>query len=153
MTNTYCETYLHVVFAVKHRQALIDQSWEERLYKYISGITSQCGQKLLAINGMPDHIHILLSFGPDCKLSDLMRSIKSSSSKWVNENRLAQGKFQWQTGYGAFSVSTLSIDVVRNYIRGQKQHHSKKTFREEFIQALEDNDIEFDQRYIFHAPE
>ena len=145
--------YLHVVFAVAHQESLIEQKWEEALFKYISGIASHCGQKLLAIDGMPDHIHILLSIGPDCKLSDLMRLMKCNSSRWVNENGLAHGKFQWQSGYGAFSVSTGRLDAVRNYIRGQKEHHAKETFHEEYIRVLNENGIGFDERYIFKNPE
>lgn len=153
MANTYSQIYLHVVFAVAYRHSLIEQSWEEALYKYISGIASHCGQKLLAIDGMPDHIHILLSIGPDCRISDLMRIIKCNSSRWVNETQLARSKFQWQNGYGAFSVSASRRDAVRNYIRGQKEHHAMETFCQEYTRVLNEHEIGFDERYVFKDPE
>ena len=149
MPNTYSQIYLHIVIVVSHRQNHINPSWEVALFKYIRGITEKCGQKLLAINGVPDHVHILLSVDPDCTPSYLMRDIKANSSRWVNENRLVTGQFRWQTGFGAFSVSRFGLSRVRHYIEGQKQHHAKTKFREEYIQLLQENDVAYDERYIF----
>ena len=106
MANTYTQLYVHLVFTVKGRSNLISTRWKEDLYKYITGIITNEKQKLMIINGMPDHLHLLIGLKPDCNLSDLMRTIKANSSKWINENRFVVGKFQWQTGFGAFSVST-----------------------------------------------
>lgn len=103
MANTYSQIYIQVVFAVYGRENLIDKSWREELYKYIAGIIRNEGQKLLAINGIADHIHILINLKPNASLSDVVKSIKANSSRWVNEKRFVRGKFQWQEGYGAFS--------------------------------------------------
>jgi len=137
MPNTYSQIYLHIVFAVKGRQSLIQPEWEESLYKYISGIVQNKEQKMLAINGMPDHIHIFIGMKPTCNLSDLVREIKKSSNEFIKENKLSKYKFNWQEGFGAFSNSHSQIDAVCKYIKTQKQHHKKKLFKEEYIQLLE----------------
>ena len=105
MSNTYTQLYVQIVFAVKKRENLIHSSWEENLYKYITGILQNKGQKLLAINGMPDHIHIFIGFKPNCTISDLVREIKKSSNTYINENNLCKYKFEWQEGYGAFTYN------------------------------------------------
>jgi REP element-mobilizing transposase RayT len=152
MPNTYTQLYAHVVFAVSGRDAAIRPAWKENLYRYIAGIVSNKNQKLMIINGMPDHIHILLGFKPDCSLSDLVRDIKSSSSKWVRENKLATGKFEWQTGFGAFSVSPSAIERVVDYIKNQEEHHRKKRFIDEYIEFLRESKIDFNPEYIFKNP-
>jgi REP element-mobilizing transposase RayT len=138
-----------VVFAVKGRSNLISKKWKETLYQYITGIITHKNQKLMIINGMPDHIHILIGLKPDCVLSDLVRDIKANSSKWINENKFVLGKFEWQTGFGAFSVSQSQVQTVINYILNQEEHHKKKTFREEYIEFLNAYQIDFKKEYIF----
>ncbi len=149
MANTYTQLYAHVVFAVKGRANLISKTWKEELYKYITGIITNKNQKLMIINGMPDHVHILIGLKPDCNLSDLVRDIKANSSKWINENKYVIGKFEWQTGFGAFSASQSQIQKVVQYILKQEEHHRKKTFREEYIDFLNAYGVEFNQEYIF----
>ena len=149
MANTYTQLFVHVVFAVKGRSNLISALWKEKLHQYITGIITNKNQKLMIINGMPDHLHILIGFKPDCKLSDLVRDIKANSSKWVNENKLAPGKFEWQTGFGAFTVAQSQIQTVTGYILKQDEHHRKKTLREEYIEFLNAYQIEFRPEYIF----
>jgi putative transposase len=149
MANTYTQLYIHVVFAVKHRANLISKNWKDNLYQYITGIVKNKNQKLMIINGVSDHVHILLGIKPDCKLSDLVRDIKANSSKWVNENRLVPGKFEWQTGFGAFSVSTSGINKVIQYIEHQEEHHRKKSLRSEYIEFLNAHEIDFKPEYIF----
>ena len=149
MANTYTQLYVHVVFAVQGRGNLISKKWKESLYQYITGIVTNKNQKLMVINGMPDHIHILIGLKPDCNLSDLLRDIKSNSSKWINENKNVIGKFEWQTGFGAFSVSQSQLQVVINYILNQEEHHRKKSFREEYIDFLNAYQIDFKPEYIF----
>lgn len=149
MSNTYSQLYVHIVFAVKHRTNLISPKWKEDLFKYITGIITNKNQKLKVINGMPDHLHLLIGFNPDCKLSELVKDIKSNSSRWINENKFVTGKFEWQTGYGAFSVSQSAIDKVVKYILNQQEHHKKKTFREEYIEFLHAYKIEYNPDYIF----
>ncbi|MCB9308867.1 MAG: IS200/IS605 family transposase [Lewinellaceae bacterium] len=149
MPNTYTQLYVHVVFAVKGRANLISQSWKENLYQYITGIITNKNQKLMVINGMPDHLHILIGLKPDCNLSDLVRDIKANSSKWINENKWVVGKFEWQTGFGAFSVGQSQRLIVVNYILNQEEHHKKKTFKEEYIEFLTAYQIDFKPEYTF----
>jgi len=120
MSGTFSQIYIQIVFAVKGRENLIDRKWDEKLYQYISAIIRNKGQKLIAINGMPDHIHIFIGLKPSCCLSDLVREIKKSSNEFIRENKLVRGNFNWQEGYGAFSYSHSHIDSVCKYIFHQK---------------------------------
>ena len=149
MANTYTQLYVHIVFAVKGRGNLVSHSWKEELYKYITGIITNKNQKLMIVNGMPDHIHLLVGFKPDCSLSDLVRDIKANSSKFINEKKWVPGKFEWQTGFGAFTIGQSQIDRVVNYILTQEDHHKKKTFREEYVEFLNAYKIEYKSEYIF----
>jgi putative transposase len=128
MANTYSQIYIQIVFAVKGRQSLIGQEWKDELYKYITGIVKNSNQKLLAINGVSNHIHILLNIKPNVALSDLVREIKANSSRFINEKRFAQGKFSWQEGFGAFSYSVSQLDDVIRYIQNQEEHHKETSF-------------------------
>lgn len=149
MSSTYSQIYIQVVFAVKGRQSLIASSWEEELYKYISGIVKNKEQKMLAINGMPDHIHFLIGMKPTCCLSDLVREIKKSSNDFIKEKNFCKHKFQWQEGFGAFSYSHSSLDRVIVYILNQKEHHKKKSFKDEYIDFLSKFKNEFKNEYLF----
>ncbi|MDQ3142214.1 MAG: IS200/IS605 family transposase [Bacteroidota bacterium] len=150
MPNTYTQIYVHIIFAVKKRQNLISKEWRDNLYKYITGIISNKNQKLMIINGMPDHLHILISLGTDCRITDLVRDIKANSSKWINENKFVLGKFEWQNGFGAFSISKSQIDKVVNYIKNQEEHHKIKSFKEEYIEILDVHQINYKLEYIFN---
>lgn len=149
MANTYSQLYVHVVFAVKGRENLIHNKWKDELYKYICGIVKGNHQKVYAINGMPDHVHLLISIKPNCLLSDLMRDIKASSSKWINLNKFVRGKFNWQEGFGSFSVSQSQLDKVIAYIDNQESHHKKLSFKQEYIGLLKSYNIEYDEKYVF----
>jgi putative transposase len=149
MADTYSQIYIQVVFSVQNRKALIHESWEDELYKYITGIIQNKGQKLIAINGMPDHIHIFIGMKPNCNLSDLVREIKKSSNSFINEKQLTMIPFYWQEGFGAFSYSFSHIDKVVQYIKIQKIHHQKKTFKEEYLEFLEKFKIEYKDEYLF----
>jgi REP element-mobilizing transposase RayT len=149
MANTYTQLYIHVVFAVKGRNTLISTNWRENLYQYITGVVTNKNQKLMIINGVADHVHILLGLKPDCNLSDLVRDIKANSSKWINENKHVAGKFEWQSGFGAFSVSASQVKTAINYIQKQEEHHRKKSFREEYIEFLQAYEIDYKPEYIF----
>lgn len=148
--STFSQIYIQVVFAVKGRNSLIAQSWEEELYKYITGIITNKGQKLIAINGISDHIHILIGMKPSCCLSDLVREIKKSSNAFINEKKFSKFKFEWQKGYGAFSYSHSSLDNVIAYIQNQKEHHKNKSFREEYIDFLKKFEVEYKDEYLFN---
>ena len=149
MANTYTQIHLHITFAVQNRQSLIHKKWKEELYKFMTGIIQNNGHKLLQINGMPDHIHILIGFRPTQALSDLMRILKGESSEWINNMNFINGHFSWQSGYGAFSYSKSQVPTIINYIKNQEEHHKKKTFTEEYVELLDSLDIDFDERYIF----
>lgn len=147
--GTYSQINIQIVFAVKFRQKLIHESWEDELYKYITGIITQKNQKLLAINGMPDHIHILIGMRPSCCLSDLVREIKKSSTTFINENNFVKSKFRWQSGFAAFSYSNSALNNVIRYILNQKIHHRKKDFNKEYIENLEKFEVEYRPEYVF----
>jgi REP element-mobilizing transposase RayT len=151
MANTYTQIYIQVVFSVQGRQSLIQKERKEELFKYISGIVRNKKQKLIAINGTADHVHIFLGMKPDIALSDLVRDIKNNSSKFVNEKKWIRGRFNWQEGFGAFSYGHSQIDAVVKYIQNQERHHAKRTFREEYKEMLEKFTVQFDERYVFQA--
>jgi REP element-mobilizing transposase RayT len=149
MPGTYSQIYIQVVFAVKGRENLIGKAWKEDLHKYIAGIIKGKEQKSIIVSGMPDHIHAFIGLKPSMSISDLVRDIKNNSSKWINDNRLIKGKFQWQEGYGAFSYSHSQIENVYNYILNQEEHHKIKTFREEYVEFLKKFEIDHREKYLF----
>ncbi|MEZ4690423.1 MAG: IS200/IS605 family transposase [Ignavibacteria bacterium] len=153
MANTYTQIHLQLVFAVKYRMALIESSWKEDLYKYITGIIQTQKHKLLIINGMEDHLHILIGFRPHQSLSDLMQDIKGDSSKWINDRDLTKSNFAWQGGYGAFSYSHSHLNRIINYIKNQEEHHKKTKFIDEYRNLLKAFEVEYDERYILKEPE
>ena len=149
MANTYSQIYIQIIFAVKGRENLIKKEKREELHKYITGIVSNRDQKLLAIFAMSDHVHILVGMKPNIALSDLVRDIKAGSSKFINENKWINGKFNWQEGYGGFSYSKSHLDNVIKYILNQEEHHKKQTFKEEYHSFLEKFKIEYNEKYLF----
>jgi REP element-mobilizing transposase RayT len=149
MANTYSQLYIQVVFAVKGRQNLISNTWKDELFKYITGIVTNEGQKLIAINGVSDHIHILIGIKPNKAWSDLVRDIKANSSRFINEKAWVNGKFEWQTGFGAFSYSHSNLTNVIRYIQNQEEHHKAKTFKEEYVTFLEAFDVDYKTEFIF----
>lgn len=149
MANTYSQIYIHIVFAVKGRQNLISVKWKDELNKYITGIVTNEGQKLIAINGMPDHMHILIGMKPTATLSNIVRDIKANSSKFINQKQWVAGKFEWQQGFGAFSYSHSQLNTVINYIQKQEKHHKVKTFKEEYLEFLQLYEINYKQEFIF----
>lgn len=153
MANTYTQIHIQCVFAVQNRDCIIRNVWKDELYKYISGVIQNNGHKILAINGMPDHVHVFFGMRPVQSLSDLMQDVKGDSSRWINEKGFVKTKFSWQEGYGAFSYSKSHVNNVISYIRNQEEHHRKKTFIEEYNELLEKFEVEYDQRYIFKPVE
>ena len=148
MANTYTQLYIQFVFAVQNRMSLIQASWKDELYKYMTGIVQNNKHKLIAINGMPNHVHIFIGYKPHQMIPDLMQGIKGSSSAWINKKGFIKGKFSWQESYGAFSYSHSHIDRVAKYIMDQEQHHKKKTFKEEYLDFLNKYNVEYDERYV-----
>ena len=153
MANTYTQIHIQAAFSVQNRQCIISDSWKNELYKYITGIIKNNKHKPLAINGMPDHIHILFGLRPAQSISDLLQDIKGNSLKWINEKKFIKGKFSWQEGYGAFSYRKSDIPQIINYIRNQQEHHRKKSFTEEYLELLKEFNIDYDERYIFKPVE
>lgn len=149
MPGTFSQIYIQVVFAVKHRESLIQPHWENDLYKYITGIVQRKEQKMLAINGVANHIHFLIGMKPGCTLSDLVREIKKSSNEFVREQGFTQHPFKWQEGFGAFSYSQSNFGNVIDYIHKQKEHHKKQSFKEEYISLLNKFEIEYKKEYLF----
>ena len=149
MANTYTQIHIQAVFAVRNRQSLIQNAWKNELYKYITGIIQNYGHKVLQINGMPDHIHILIGMRPNQSISELLQQIKKSSTDWINENNFLKQGFSWQSGYGAFSYTKSQIPTIIKYIQKQEEHHKKKSFQEEYLGSLNEYEIEYDERYIF----
>ncbi len=151
MANTYTQIYIHVVFAVEGRQNLIPPEHNDELQKFITGIVSGKKQKLIAINNMPDHLHMLIGLRPDSSLSDLVRDVKAGSSHFIKEKRWVAGRFSWQEGFGAFSYSHSQSGIVIRYIENQQQHHTRKSFREEYVELLERFGLDYAPRYIFKS--
>ena len=149
MANTYYQCYVHLIFAVKHRECLIHESIREKIQQYICGIVNQDKCKVICIYCNPDHTHILAGFRPSISFSDLVRDIKSVSSKFINEQRLMRFHFNWQDGYGAFTCSHSQINTVSNYIKKQSEHHKKQTLKDEYLHFLEKFEIEYDNQYLF----
>jgi putative transposase len=149
MANTFSQIYIQTVFAVSGRESVIKAEFREELYKYITGIVRNQRQKLIAINGMPDHVHILIGLRPAMALADLVENIKTDSSKFINRSKWVHGRFNWQEGYGAFSYGHSQLARIIRYIQNQQSHHSRRTFRDEYLTLLRKFDIAFDQKYAF----
>jgi putative transposase len=149
MANTYTKLFIHAIFAVRGRENVISLRWKDGLYRYITGIVTNNDQKLMIINGMPDHIHLLLGIKPTLALSDLIRDIKANSSRFINEQRWVQGRFEWQHGFGAFTCNPAELDTIINYIKNQEEHHKMKSFKEEYVNLLNYNDIDYKTEYLF----
>ncbi len=149
MADVFSQIYIQIVFAVKNRQALIHPEWEENLYRYTTGVVETRGHKMLAINGMPDHVHLFIGLKPSEALSDLVREIKNATNDYIKANRFSTFHFEWQAGYGAFSYSRSHMDAVCQYILNQKEHHRKRTFEEEFLKIVADFEIEIGRKSMF----
>ena len=149
MANTYHQVYLQTVFAVKYRAAVIDKTWKPALLGVIGNLINETGCKTIIVNGVEDHIHCFLGLKPIISISELMKTVKGKSSKYINDNQLTQSRFEWQEGYGVFSYSQSHIEKVYKYIANQEEHHKKQTFKEEYVAFLDNFKIPYDERYIF----
>ena len=149
MPGTFSQIYIQYVFAVKGRENFLLPAFQDEIYKYIAGIVERKDQKSLAVNGMEDHIHILVGLKPAMRIADLVRDIKNNSSNFINEKGFLKQKFSWQDGYGAFSYAQSNFGFVIDYIKNQKEHHKKKTFQEEYRDFLKKFNIPFEDKYLF----
>src|SRR5574338_784205 len=146
MANTYTQLHIHLVFAVKHRAAMIQREWKARLHQYITGIIQNNEHKMLQINSMPDHIHIFNGMRPNQSISALVQNVKAESTKWIKENKFCRSGFAWQEGYGAFSYSRTHVNNVIRYIQNQEVHHKKETFLDEYRKMLTAFTVDYDER-------
>jgi putative transposase len=149
--STYSKLLYHIVFSTKYRRKQIDAKIRERLYEYIGGTIRNREGSSIEIGGIEDHVHILTGLSTKVCVSDLVRDIKSNSTQWMNDTLNTGRQFQWQKGYGVFTVSYSQLNVVRNYIVNQAEHHRKKSFKEEFIELLKRHNITFDEKYLFEG--
>jgi len=149
MANTFSQIYIQTVFAVNGRLSLIRPEFKEELYKYMTGIVRNNGQKLISINGMSDHVHILIGLKPAMALADLVREVKTDSSIFIKKKKWVRGKFSWQEGYGAFSYGHSQLDTIIRYIQNQEQHHRRRSFKDEYLAWLKKFEIPFEEKYVF----
>ncbi len=149
MANTFSQIYIQTVFAVNGRLSLIRPEFKEELYKYMTGIVRNNAQKLISINGMSDHVHILIGLKPAMALADLVRDIKADSSDFINRKKWIRGRFSWQEGYGAFSHGHSRLDTIIRYIQNQEQHHLRRSFKDEYLVWLKKFEIPFEEKYVF----
>ena len=149
MANTYTRIYIHLVFSPSGHENVIPQKHKEEIYKYTTGIIQNRKHKLLAINFMPDHVHILIGYNPSQSIPDMARDIKANTSKFINDKKWLPGRFQWQEGYGAFSYSRSQINNVIKYINTQEGHHRKASFKDEYLRLLDKYEVDYDPRYLF----
>jgi REP element-mobilizing transposase RayT len=149
MPNTYKKVYLHIVFAVRNRNAVLSKSWRPELFSYISGTIKKRGHYPLAVNGYDDHIHILLDYSLNELVPNLVREIKRASTAFIQDNNLTRFEFKWQTGYGIFSVGYKELSIVIQYVIDQEKHHSKKSFKNEYLLLLNKYEIEYKDEYVF----
>ncbi len=150
MANTYHQVYLQTVFAVKYRNAVLDPKWRPDLFAVIGNLINETHCKTIIVGGVEDHVHCFLGLKRSVSISELMKTVKSKSSKYINDNKLTLDRFEWQKGYGVFSYSQSHIDAVYKYILNQENHHKLKTFKDEYIELVQAFNIDYDQQYIFH---
>jgi len=149
MANTYHQIYLQIVFAVKYRKAIIDKSWKSQLFGVIGNLINETKCKTIIVNGVEDHVHCLLGLRPVVSVSELMKTVKAKSSRYINENSLTPGRTEWQVGYGVFSYRQNEVDMIYRYIQNQEVHHRTQAFRAEYLGLLKEFKVEYDEQYIF----
>jgi REP element-mobilizing transposase RayT len=149
MANTYTQIYVQVVFAVEGRRSLIPKEHSVEIYKHMTAVIQNQDQKVMSINGMPDHLHLLVGLRPDIALSDLVKDVKVASSNLINDKRWLRGHFNWQRGFGAFSYSRSQVSKVARYIENQERHHARRSFRDEYVALLTRFEVEYNPRYLF----
>jgi REP element-mobilizing transposase RayT len=147
--GTFTQLYIHLIFAVKYRQAILNKNFRPRVFEYISGIITQMNHKSIIVNGFSDHVHILIGLNPSNSISDTVHDIKRSSSLFINKESLCIGRFSWQDGYGAFSYSRSQLEMIYSYIYNQESHHEKNSFREEYLEVLKNFSVNYEEKYLF----
>ena len=149
MANTYHQIYMHTVFAVKYRKAIIDKSWQQELFSIIGNLINESNSKTIIVNGVEDHVHCFFGMKPSVSVSEVMKNVKAKSSKYINDRYLTKSRFEWQKGYGVFSYSQSQVSTVYNYIKNQEAHHRKQSFSAEYVELLRKFNVSYDEKYIF----
>jgi REP element-mobilizing transposase RayT len=147
--GSFTQIYIQLVFAVKNRDAVLYPRFQDEVFRFIAGSLNSMGHKSLAVNGMPNHIHTFFSLHPSMAIADVAKEVKRSSTNFINEKKWIPGRFQWQTGYGGFSYSRSQIGNVISYIKNQKEHHKKTTFKEEYLKLLQEFEVEYNKDFLF----
>jgi len=150
MANTYHQVYLQMVFAVKYRAAVLNKTWRNQVFGVIGNLINEANCKTIIVNGVEDHVHCFVGLRPVVSISELMKTVKAKSSKYINDHKLTPDRFEWQDGYGVFSYHQSLVNTVFNYIQNQEQHHAALTFAEEYLDLLKEFNVEYDEQYIFH---
>ncbi|MEO5600471.1 MAG: IS200/IS605 family transposase [Cyclobacteriaceae bacterium] len=153
MANTYHQVYIQIIFGVKYRAAILEKEWRNNVLGVIGNLINETGCKTIIVNGLDDHVHCFLGLKPVISMSELMKSVKAKSSKYINDHKLTQSRFEWQEGYGVFSYSQSQIDAVYQYILNQEAHHRNQTFKDEYIEFLEKFKVTYEPQYIFQELE
>jgi putative transposase len=151
MANTYHQIYLQTVFAVKYRNAVLDIAWRSKLQGVIGNLINETGCKTIIVNGVEDHMHCFLGLKPVVSVSELMKTVKAKSSKYINDHNMTKERFEWQEGYAVFSYRQRDVDQIYKYIQNQEEHHRKKSFREEYLDLLKEFELIYDEQYIFQG--
>jgi len=149
MANTYHQIYLQLVFAVKYRAAVLDKAWRANVQGVMGNLINETGCKTIIVNGVEDHMHCFVGLRPAVSVSELMKGVKAKSSKFINDHNLTKARFEWQEGYGVFSYRQRDVDMIYKYVQNQEEHHQKQTFRKEYLELLNEFEIEHDEQYIF----
>ena len=149
MANTYHQIYLQTVFAVKYRNAMLAKTWRSQVFGVIGNLINEANCKTIIVNGVENHVHCFLGLRPVVSVSELMKTVKAKSSKYVNDHNLTPERFEWQEGYGVFSYHRSQMDIIYKYIQNQEEHHRKQTFRDEYIGLLKEFNVEYNEQYIF----
>ena len=149
MANTYHQIYLQSVFAVKYRNAVISEEWRSKLFGVIGNLINESGCKTIIVGGVEDHVHCFFGLRPVVSVSELMKTVKALSSKYINDHSLTKKRFEWQEGYGIFSYSQSQVEAVFRYIQDQEDHHKKNSFKDEYLGLLKKYKIDYDEKYVF----
>ena len=149
MAITYHQIYLQTVYAVKYRQAVLDKTWRSKVQGVIGNLINETGCKTIIVNGVEDHMHCFLGLRPVVSVSELMKTVKAKSSKYINDHKMTKERFEWQEGYGVFSYRQRDVDQIYKYIQNQEEHHQKQSFREEYQDLLKEFEIGYEEQYIF----
>ncbi|PIE50783.1 MAG: transposase [Flavobacteriales bacterium] len=149
MPNTYVQIYIQAIFGVKYRKALIKKDFKKKLCAVIGNLINETGCRTIIVNGVEDHIHCFFALKTTLSLSDVMKSVKAKSSKWINDNHFLEERFEWQRGFGAFSYHQTMIDKVYRYVENQEEHHKTRTFKEEYTAMLQKFEVDYNENYYF----